>query len=85
MLVMRILWRYLKGIMVKMNMALYLTVQMSLSISETCSLVVEVFTTTFTIISYMVLSKSMSMKTVYTTIPILEYIVITRFKDLLNF
>ena len=72
-------------ILVIMHVSLSMTVRMALSISVTCSLDAEVFTTKFTIISYMVLSKSMSMKTVYTTIPILEYIVITRFKDLLNF
>ena len=81
---MRKFWGYLKVIVVTMHLALCLDVQIDLSISVTYSLAAELFTDTFPIISYMVLSNSVSMSTVCTIMPLLENIFINLFNYLLN-
>ena len=78
------LFSYLKGIVVTIRLDLSLTVPISLSISATCYLYVEVFKMIFAISSYMVFLKYMFMSTVYTIMPLLKYIFITRFLDLIN-
>ena len=64
--------RYVKVIVVTMHWVLSLTVWIVLSISATCSLAMEVFTTTFYVRSSTVLSKSMSITRVCTIMLLLE-------------
>ena len=79
MLAMRSLWGYLKVVVVTMHLVLSLNVQMDISISVTCYLDAEVFTTKFRIRFSIVFSKSMSLRKVCNIMPLLEYIFIIRF------
>ena len=62
--------------------SLSLTMYMVISISETCSFMVDVLTTELSIRSSMILLNSMSMRTVCNTMLLLEWIFINLFKYL---
>ena len=76
MLVMIRLCRYLKFLVVMMHWVLSLTVRMVLLISAMCYLVLEVFTTTVSFGSYIVLSNYMPMSKFFNSMLLLGYILI---------